>query len=228
MSGTYFTAAFFEFLKQLRKHNNRDWFLANKSRYEREVRDPFLRLIAELAPGLRKIHPSYIADPSPNGGSMMRIYRDTRFSKDKTPYKTHMAAHIPHAKGGEGGAPAFYVRLEPGNSMLGEAGIWRPEPAVLRKIRERIVAEPRAWTRATSKQKFGAGCSIGGESLKRPPAGFDADHPLMEDLKRRDFVVGWPLTDEEVCGRGLTSVVLAHYRAAAPFMQFLSSALGLP
>jgi uncharacterized protein (TIGR02453 family) len=227
MAALYLTASSLKFLEELRKHNNRDWFLANKSRYEEQVRDPFLRLIADLGPGLRKIHPSYITDPSRNGGSMMRIYRDTRFSKDNTPYKTHVAAHVEHAKGEEGGTPAYYLRVEPGASMVG-AGVWHPEPVALRRIRDRIVAQPKAWISATSRQKFGTGCSMGGETLKRPPAGYAADHPLIEDIKRRDFVVGAELTDDEVCGARFPSLLLTRYRSMAPFMQFLADALGLP
>jgi uncharacterized protein (TIGR02453 family) len=227
MAGAYFTPAAFEFLKKLRAHNDRDWFLANKSRYEAEVRDPFLRLIADLAPGIRKIHGSFIADPRPNGGSMMRIYRDTRFAKDKSPYKTHVAAHVGHAKGKEGGTPAFYLYIEEGKSMIG-SGLWHPEPGALRRIRDHIVAKPKDWAKVTSRQRFGSACSMGGESLQRPPAGFDANHPLIADLKRRDFVVSSQLSDEEVCGAGLRPLVLKRFRAVAPFMQFLSDALGLP
>ncbi|HUA57124.1 MAG TPA: DUF2461 domain-containing protein [Verrucomicrobiae bacterium] len=233
MSGTnpaqsgHFTAASLEFLTQLRKHNQRDWFLANKARFEAEVRDPFLRLIADLAPGLRKIHSSFIADPAPHGGSMMRIYRDTRFSKDKSPYKTHVAAHFGHARGKEGGTPGYYLHIEPGASMVG-AGVWHPDPAALRKIRDHIVADPKGWTRATSAKQFGTGSSMGGESLTRPPAGYDKNHPLIEDIKRRDFVVGWPLSDEEVRGPKFDSLVLARFRAAAPLIRFLCAGLGLP
>jgi len=223
----HFAAVSLEFLTCLRKHNNRDWFLANKARYEAEVRDPFLRLIADLGPGLRKIHPSFIADPSPHGGSMMRIYRDTRFSKDKSPYKTHVAAHFGHAKGKEGGTPGYYLHIEPGASMIG-AGVWRPDPKALRKIRDHIVGDPKGWRRAISAKQFGTGGSMGGESLTRPPAGYDRNHPLIEDIKRRDFVVGWPLADEEVCGSRLDAVVLARFRAAAPLIRFLGAALGLP
>src|SRR5229473_2352080 len=137
MSGeAYFTRRAFEFLKELRAHNNRDWFQANKERYEEQVREPFLRLIADLAPGLKKTNSSFVADPSSNGGSMMRIYRDIRFSKDKSPYKTFVAAHFWHARGKEGGMSAYYLRLEPGGSVIG-AGIWRPEPAALKGIRDR-------------------------------------------------------------------------------------------
>src|SRR5262245_15941754 len=108
----YFGPGLFRFLKDLKLHNAREWFLANQQRYENDVRTPFLRLIADLAPGLRRINPNFVADPPPNRGSLMRIYRDVRFSKDKSPYKTHAAAHFLHAKGKDGAAPAYYLHLD--------------------------------------------------------------------------------------------------------------------
>src|SRR5215468_10360212 len=95
----YFGPGLFRFLRDLKTHNERSWFEANKRRYKAEVQAPFLRLIADLAPALKAIGGGFIADPSPNGGSMMRIYRDIRFSKDKSPYKTSVGAHFWHEKG---------------------------------------------------------------------------------------------------------------------------------
>ena len=89
---SYFTDEFFRFLRELKKNNNREWFQANKQRYEKEVRDPALQFIADFAPHLKKINSHFLADPRPNGGSLFRIYRDIRFSADKSPYKTHLGA----------------------------------------------------------------------------------------------------------------------------------------
>jgi uncharacterized protein (TIGR02453 family) len=222
----YFTKGALGFLTELQAHNTRDWFQANKERFEGQVRDPFLRLIADLAPGLKKIAPGFVADPSTNGGSMMRIYRDIRFSKDKSPYKTYVAAHFWHAKGREGAAPAFYVHIEPGASVIG-GGIWRPEPSALKKIRNHIVADPDAWRKATSGQALGSACAMGGESLRRPPPGYDLSHPLIEDIKRKDFVISAPAKDSEVSGLSFKDVVLARLRSVTPFVQFLSRAVGL-
>ena len=137
---TYFTPELFKFFRELEKNNEREWFNANKERYERSVKEPFLQFLADLQPRLRKVSPHFVADPSPVGGSMMSIYSDTRFSKDKTPYKTAVAAHFWHAKGKEGATPAFHLRLQPGDSSVG-GGIWRPEPRALKKIREAIVVD---------------------------------------------------------------------------------------
>lgn len=223
----YFGPGLFRFLRDLKTHNEREWFQANKQRYEADVQAPFLRLIADLAPGLKKISPNFIADPSPNRGSLMRIYRDIRFSKDKSPYKTHAAAHFSHAKGKNGAAPAYYLYLEPGNSVIG-GGIWQPEPKALKKIRDKIVGDPKGWGRATTGGALGSTCRMAGESLKRPPAGYDPAHQFIEDIKRKDFAISTPLTDQEVTGDDFLDLVLQRLRATAPFVQFLSNAVGLP
>ena len=146
MAKAYFTRGLFEFLKDLSAHNNRDWFRANQERYEQQVRDPFLHLIDDLGPGLKKINPRIVADPRPNRGSMMRIHRDIRFSKDKSPYKTFVAAHFWHEKGKEAAMPAYYLRLAPDSSLIG-GGVWQPETQAVRKIRDRIVSHPKDWRR---------------------------------------------------------------------------------
>ena len=225
----YFTPGLFEFLHELQSHNNRDWFLQNKECYEKQVRDPVypvLRFITDLGPGLRKINPHIVADPSPTRGSMMRIYRDIRFSKDKSPYKTSVAAHFWHDKGKEGATPGFYLRLEPGGSMLG-AGIGHPEPGALKKIRDAIAGDPKGWKRNTSTGQLRAIYQMGGESLQRPPRGYDPNHPLIEDIKRKDFTVGLPLSDKSVLGSDVLKFTLATYRKMGPFVEFLSRAIGL-
>ena len=222
----YFGPGLFRFLRDLKTHNERAWFQANKQRYEADVQVPFLRLIADLAPALKKIGGGFIADPSPNGGSMMRIYRDIRFSKDKSPYKTYVAAHFWHARGKPGATPGYYLHLEPGNSVLG-GGIWQPEPKALKKIRDKIAGDSNGWRRATTGGPLGSTCSMAGESLKRPPAGYDPAHPFIEDIKRKDFAISTPLTDQEVTGDDFRNLVLQKLRATAPFVLFVSNAVGL-
>lgn len=220
----YFSTGSLQFLKELRAHNERAWFERNRARYESQVRDPFLHLIADLQAPLKKISPSFIVDPRPTGGSMMRIYRDIRFSADKSPYKTAVAAHFGSSKGMDSCAPAYYLRIEPGNSRIG-AGLWHPDSAALDKIRNAIVAKSARWHQITSGAEFGAGCRMAGDSLKRPPRGFDPNHPLIEDLKRKDFVISPALTDEEVCAPDLLDHVTNAFRVAAPFVQFLVEAV---
>jgi uncharacterized protein (TIGR02453 family) len=224
---SYFTEDLFRFLKELRQHNERDWFQQNKERYETAVRGPLISFIGDLGTPLKKINPYLVADPRPVGGSMMRIYRDIRFSKDKSPYKTAVAAHFWHDEGKEGATPGYYIRLEPGGSLVG-AGIWQPEPGALRKIRNAIVGDSKRWKRATSAGQLGLHCKMVGESLRRVPRGYDPDHPLAEDLKRKDFTVGLRLPDKEVLRRDFLNHTLATFRKMAPFVEFLSSAIGLP
>jgi uncharacterized protein (TIGR02453 family) len=226
MANAYFTPELFRFLTELEAHNERDWFQANKERYEKSARDPFLRLIADLGPKLKKISPHFVADASPTGGSMMRIYRDTRFSKDKTPYKTAMAAHFWHDKGKEGAMPAFHLRLQPGSSTVG-AGIWHPEPGALKKIRKAIVDDSKTWAKVRADKRMGSGCGMIGESLKRPPPGFDAEHPFIEDIKRKDFGISLPLDDKRVAKGELMDDIVAGMKTAGPFLRFLSEAIGL-
>lgn len=222
----YFGPDLFQFLSDLKEHNDRDWFQANKARYEEQVRDPFLRLIADLQPPFQKINPRIVVDGNPTRGSMMRIYRDIRFSADKKPYKTHIAAHFRHARAKDDAVPGFYIHFAPGSCMTG-AGVWRPEPRAAQKIRNAIVADPKRWRKVTSGQKFGSACSMIGESLKRPPAGIDPNHPLIEDLKRKDFAISALLKDSEVCGPNLLKILLDHFRHTAPFVEFLSDAVDL-
>jgi uncharacterized protein (TIGR02453 family) len=218
---------FFKFLRELKAHNKRDWFLKNKSRYEADVRDPVLHLIAEIRPRLSKVSPHFVVDPSPTGGSMMRIYRDTRFSKDKSPYKTAVSAHFWHGHGEEGMTPAFYVHLEPGRSFVG-GGVWRPIPEGVQKIRQAIVARSGAWGKAVSGRTFGTGCGMAGESLKRPPAGFDPAHPFIDDLKRKDFAISLSVKDSDLAGAKACDTVVQGLKSAAPFIRFVTEALGLP
>ncbi|MCC6995706.1 MAG: DUF2461 domain-containing protein [Deltaproteobacteria bacterium] len=225
MSG-HFTPDLFGFLKDLRKHNDRDWFNANKARYERSARDPLLRFIAELGPGLAKLSAHFVADPRPAGGSMLRIHRDVRFSKDKSPYKTALMAHFGHDQGEEGATPALYLRLTPGDSAVG-AGIWRPAPPALKLIRERIVADTKGWRHATSGRTLGRACAMAGESLKRPPPGFDPAHPCVEDLKRKDFALITSFDDAQVGSPRFLADVLSAYRSFKPFLGFLAGAVGL-
>ena len=222
----YFTPDLFRFLSELTLHNNRDWFQENKERYERSVRDPFLRFVAELGPRLKKISPYFVADPSPVGGSMMRIYRDIRFSKDKTPYKTAVAAHFWHAKGTEGATPAFYLRLQPGNSSAG-GGIWRPEPGALKRIRNAIAEDGKTWKRIKDGREFRSSCGMTGESLKRPPPGFDADNPFIDDIKRKDFATTAPLDDRRVATASFMDDLLDSFATTSPFLKFLTKAVGL-
>ena len=223
----HFTPDFFKFLRQLKRHNNREWFQANKHRYERDVRDPFLKFIEDFQPLLHKISPHFIADPRRSGGSLLRIYRDLRFRPDADPYKTMAAARFPHVAWKQTTAPGFYLHLESGTSFIA-GGLWHPEPEPRNTIREAIVKESAQWKKIVSGKKFKANCELSGEVMKRMPPGYDPEHPLAQDLKRKDFITFTSFTDQQVCAPDFLDRVTHFVEAVAPFMEFLTRALGLP
>jgi len=216
----HFKPALFNFLAELKKNNTREWFTENKDRYKAEVQAPLLEFISAFSVPLGTISPHLKADPRPVGGSMFRIYRDVRFSKDKSPYKTHAAAQFRHRDGRDVHAPGFYLHLEPGNVFMG-AGIWHPAGASLGAIRTAIIDNPVRWREAV------ANLSLGGESLKRGPRGVDPDHPMIEDLKRKDFVSLTMSSKTAACRSGFLGDFTAACEHAAPMMRFLSEALDL-
>jgi uncharacterized protein (TIGR02453 family) len=212
----YFDAETFGFLRDLTSHNDRAWFNENKDRYEDAVKEPMLEFIADASPELQKLSRNLVADPRPTGGSMFRIYRDVRFSKDKRPYKTYASAHFPlGAKGVHG--PGYYLHIEPGGSFVA-GGMWMPEPSVLQGIRERIAERPAEWKRAR------AGLDDPEDALKRPPRGFDPDHPMIEDIKRKSFTSSGRLSDAQVTGLNLMKAFMARCEEMAPLMRFLAAA----
>ncbi len=222
-----FEPSLFKYLRDLKKHNERVWFKANKPRYEAELRGPMLHFIEEFAPHLEKISEHFLADPRPIGGSLFRIHRDTRFAKDKTPYKTHAGAHFRHVRAKDVHAPGFYLHMEPDNVFWG-AGIWHPDSATLGKIREAIVADPKRWQRLThAKALSAAGCELVGDSLKRPPRGYDPEHPLIVDLKRKDFILAVTTSEEDALAPDFIERFAKFCKTAAPVNEFLTHALDL-
>ena len=223
----YFTPEFFKFFNQLKRHNNRDWFQANKKRYEALVQDPFLKFIEDFRPRLHKVSPHFIADERRSGGSLLRIYRDLRFRPDADPYKTMAAARFPHSAWKQTPAPGFYLHLQAGTSFLA-GGLWHPEPETRNKVTAAIVENAAQWKKATGSRKFKATCELGGELMKRMPPGYDPEHPLAEDLKRKSFIAYTNFKDEQVCASDFLDRVTHFVEAAAPLMKFLTSALALP
>ncbi|NQV27121.1 MAG: DUF2461 domain-containing protein [Rhodopirellula sp.] len=216
-----------QFLKTLKRNNARDWFQENKARYESAFLLPSLDFIAAMEQPLLKISPCFQAIAKKQGGSLMRIYKDTRFAKDKTPYKTNIGIHFRHEAGCSVHAPGFYVHVEPGNCFVG-AGIWRPDKQPLFQIRTAISETPPEWKRARDAKSFRATFDLSGNSLKRPPAGFDNESPMMEDLKRKDFIGVCHFNDDELTDPKFLQDVTKKFKAATPFMRFLCHSLELP
>lgn len=227
MSDPHFRPALLRFLSDLAANNDRDWFQENKHRYENDLRAPALRFVVDFAPRLQKISPHFLADPRPSGGALFRIYRDIRFSRDKSPYKTHCGLYFPHEKWKDVHMPGFYLHIEPRRSFVG-MGSWHPDSAALKKIRARVADEPDAWRRAVSGKPFRENFRILGESLKRPPRGFEPDHPLIDVIKLKDFTCGAPLTQKQITAPGFVDEFTKLCRTGAPLVEFLCGALGVP
>jgi len=153
---------------------------------------------------------------------MFRINRDTRFSGDKSPYKTNVGAQFRHRQcTREVHSPGFYLHLEPGQSFV-STGLWHPGPETLLQIRQRIKDKTRAW------KALREGCEVSGEALKRVPQGFDPNHPFADDFKLKDFYTHQPLTDREVCAPDFMERFTEACRQGAPLVAFLTKAMELP
>lgn len=224
---TQFDPSLFKFLAQLKRNNNRDWFNNNKSRYEAEVLFPSLAFVDAFQPKLKKISPHLRAIPKRVGGSVMRIYRDTRFSKDKTPYKTNVGIHFRHEMGKDVHCPGFYVHLDPKECFVG-AGIWHPDNETLKNIRREIDEDPSKWKRARDNRKFRSTFELVGDSLKRAPRDFAEDHKFIDDLKRKDFIGVHYLAAADVTSPKFIDTVATSLAASKPLMRFICDALKVP
>ncbi len=219
----YFSRDAFRFLGELAENNDRAWYTANKARYEEHVKAPALRLIEDFAPRLSKISSRFAATPR----SLYRLHRDTRFAKDKSPFKTHAGIHFRHERAKDAHAPGFYLHVEPGNVFAG-AGIWHPASDALRRIREHIVERPDDWNRASRAKGFTERFELAGDRLTRPPRGFDPEHPWIEDLKWKDYIAVATFDERFVRGAELPDELAETFAAATPFMRFLCDALDVP
>lgn len=209
----------FQFLEELAANNERAWFQANKERYEQLVRDPVLALIEAMRPGMRAISPNLVVDARPIGGSLMRVHRDTRFSKDKRPYKTNVGVHFGIGTVKPGCSPGFYLHLATDECFAG-GGLYHPAPPALSRIREAIVEREKDWEKVLA-----SGIELHGEALKRAPAGFDPQHRHVESLKQKSFTTAEVLTRKCVCSPHFLEDLLGRFRRMTPLMEFLSASL---
>ena len=215
-----------QFLDDLSDHNDREWFAENKHRYESAVMEPALAFIAAMAGPLAQIAPEFEAVPKRMGGSLMRVYRDTRFARDKSPYKTNVGIQFRHRAGKDVHAPGYYVHIAPGDIFLG-AGLWRPEPEALADIRATIVKKPIDWKKARDATTFRRHFEIDGETLARVPKGYPKEHPHADDLRRKDFIASCALSDTVITSKAMVKDVARRFEAATPFMKFLCKAVGV-
>jgi len=226
MGKRYFTPKLFHFLEDLSENNDRDWFKAHQDDYEHRVREPALEFINDFAGPLHEISPHFNADSRKVGGSLFRIQRDTRFAKPKTPYKTNTGMQFRHVMAKDVHSPGYYINLQPRECYVG-VGLWRPETKVAYDIRAAIDADPPAWKKATRSKRFTEVLTIGGDSLIRPPKGYDEDHPLIEDLKRKDFIASTRITQKMVTSDHFIEDLTDIFKRATPFMKFLCGAVGV-
>ncbi len=226
MAHPYFTQQTFDFLSALAANNRREWFAEHKQDYEAVVRQPALNFIHDIAGELRMISPHFQALPKKVGGSLMRVQRDIRFGLDKRPYKTNIGIQFRHEIGKDVHAPGFYIHLEPGDCFIG-VGVWRPDYAALGKIRDALVEHGDAWTAARDDKNFTRKFLLAGDMLTNPPRGFAKDHPLIQDLKRKDFIALASISDAAVRSKNFHSHVMEHFSQAVPLMRFLCRALAL-
>ncbi len=215
-----------KFLRDLAKHNDRDWFDANRKPYEDFFLAPSLAYIRAMQQPLAKLSPLYQAVPKKVGGSLMRIFRDVRFGKDKSPYKTNIGIHFRHEAGSDVHAPGFYVHIQPQECFIG-AGIWHPGSEALRSIREAIDTRPADWKKARDAKAFRSRYTLTGDSLARPPRGFDPEHPFMDDLKRKDFIGVMPIDDDAIMSPTFVKESIAAFKSSTPLSRFLCEAIGV-
>ena len=224
-AGGTFGKELFAFLQELSENNNKGWFEANKARYETAVREPAREFIRRMGPRITPIAPHLTADDRKVGGSLMRVYRDVRFSHDKTPYKTNMGIQFRHDAGKDVHAPGLYVHAEADDTFVG-AGMWHPNGPSLRQIRARIAAEPKRWERIMAETEFARRFTLAGESLKTAPRDYAKDDPMITDLRRKDFIAVTEIRRSDVLADDFEDRVIECLMIAQPFMRFLCDAIG--
>ncbi len=214
-----------QFMADLAANNDRTWFQPRKADFERLIREPFEALVAALADRFAARALPLVADPK---RSIFRIYRDTRFSKDKSPYKTHLGASFPWVEDGTADerihGNGAYFNFEPGRMYAG-GGMWRPDRELLDAFRRAVVDDPDRVRAALEDETFLAtfGSVTAHESLKRVPAGLPPDHPHTDWLRMKDVVFGRHLSDDEVQSAELPDILATDYAAAVPVFRFLAT-----
>ncbi|MGB4774368.1 MAG: DUF2461 domain-containing protein [Daejeonella sp.] len=204
------------FFKEIEQNNNKPWFEKNKSKYE-AAKEDYLKFIDELLPEIRKIEPIYEKELKKYAG---RIYRDIRFSKDKSPYKNFISSLIERAP--EYKKCPFYIHIQPGNNSFIGGGVWQPEPDLLSKIRQEIDYNGSDLNKIIKKKSFlDLFGELRGDTLVRPPKGYTPDNPYIELLKLKQYLVHRSFDDAMVCSKDFVKELCISYREALPFLHFL-------
>lgn len=229
MGKRYFKPEIFKFLKELEANNEKKWWEMNKERYLSVVRDPSLEFISDFANRLRRFSPHFVAETKTVGGSLMRPYRDMRFSNDQTPYKTNVGIQFRHEAGKDVHAPGIYVHIEPGSCFAG-IGLWSPETAVAHAIRRHINDNPDDWRTAAHTRAFEKTWSLSHpeESLKRLPKQYDPEHPFADDIRLKSFIASRSLSQKAITSSSFADDLSADLEKARPLAAFLCEAIALP
>lgn len=228
-----FPADALTFFRQLGRNNRRDWFEANRPRYEGSVRAPLRALVEELDVRFARLAPEIVGDPR---RSLFRIHRDVRFSRDKSPYKTHASCWFFHRDAGrqvgqeaDAGSAGFYFQASPTESFLG-AGIWMPPRGSLGRIRDAIAEDPEGFAAAVAtpalRRRFGG--LDEDAMLTRLPRGYAPGHPAERWLRYQSFTMGRALTATEVLSPRLAAALERDYARLLPLVRWLNGALGYP
>jgi uncharacterized protein (TIGR02453 family) len=211
-----------QFLRSLKRNNNREWFQEHKVIYETVVKAPMIQLVETLAEDFQQFAPEMVATPK---ASIYRIYRDTRFSKDKTPYKTHIAAIFPRKGLEKHQGAGFYLHISP-SELLIAGGVYMPMPDDLNAIRAYLASNHRAFSRILEAKEFRKTFGkISGEQLSRVPRGFPADHPAAEYLRFKQFLADRTLEAEHSLSPRFYKTVVETFRAMLPLLRFLNEPL---
>ena len=217
------SSATFKFLKDLKANNNREWFAANKPRYE-TAKAEFEEFIANLYAKIKTFDAS-IGEIDPKK-TIFRIYRDVRFSKNKEPYKTNFGAHIhPGEKQAVHSVAGYYIHIEPGGKSMLAGGAYLPQGPWLKAIRQEIDFNGKEFKKIITAKSFKTFFELEGEKLKRPPQGYDAEHPDIELLKQKSFLAVHHPTDKLVQSADFLKHCQKTFKALYPFDQFLNRAL---
>jgi len=212
-----------DFFRKLARNNRREWFQPRKAIFEQQVKEPMRRLVEEVNRSLSRFAPDYVTEPDK---AIYRIYRDTRFSNDKTPYKDHIAASFHRQTGVAHGNGGYYFQVSHKSVGLG-GGIYMPEPATLLAIRNHIAARHQDMRKILAgravKSLFG---KLEGQQLSRVPKGFCAEHPAADLLRYKYFILWAELPADLATTPGIYSEIVRHFKVMVPFLNFLTEPLG--
>ena len=217
----------FRFLRTLERNNNREWFKENRDKYEMFFLEPALAFINAMQPVLATTAPVLTADARKTGGSLMRIYRDTRFSKEKTPYKTNIGIQFRHQLGRDVHSPGIYLHIDTKQCFLG-AGMWRPPSEELKRIRSCIEESPARWKRVVQRKGFQNSFELYDDRLKSTPRGYAKDHPMIDDLRLKSYIGMAHLSQEQIESPDLIGTTQKLIKESKALMQFLCESLGQP